>query len=140
MGLEMSHGCYLGPYSSFTRLRNEIAYAAGYPLHVERTLIDGKMAIFNANYELGEGNITPEQELGEWNEVPKDPLVILLAHSNHKGLLKATHCTLIADRLEALLPKFGGGIEDPHTDAAAVRRMIDGLREAAAAGEDVEFC
>ena len=139
MGLEMSHGCYLGPYSAFNHLRSEIALAAGYDVKAVREVIHDQV-VYRGRYELDAESLPPGHELGEWNELPKDPLLILLAHSDSTGFIKAEHCAALADALKPLVAKLVGKVDDRNTDAGAVRSMIDGLREAAGAGEDVEFC
>lgn len=73
-------------------------------------------------------------ELGEWDETPHDPLIVLFAHADHDGVIHPAQAVPLADSLESLLPR----LRDVHI-ARITEQMIAGLREAAAAGEDVEF-
>lgn len=70
----------------------------------------------------------PEGHLfGEWDKVPEDPLLILLAHSDCEGKIKHEHAEILANRLEELDNKD------------VTFRFIKGLRRAAKEGKDVEF-
>jgi hypothetical protein len=76
-----------------------------------------------------------------WDALKPDPLHALLLHSDCDGELETEVCGPIADRLEELLPLL------PDEDAGGhigwwrekTRAFIDGLRLAAAAGENVGF-
>lgn len=76
-----------------------------------------------------------------WDVLRDDPLLILLNHSDCEGIIAAADCGPLADRLEGLLPLLpdedGGGHSGPWR--GKTQRFIDGLRLAAARGEDVEF-
>ncbi len=113
MGLDTSHGCWAGSYSAFNRWRRKINETAGY---------------------------------GDWDKVEyfpdDDPLVDLLNHSDCEGELLWERCGLIADRLVELMPSLkrageGGGHIGDYADKTQI--FIDGLREAFAAKENVEF-
>lgn len=133
MGLDTSHNCWHGAYSAFTRWRHELARVAGYQVarlegqtH-DTTLIDW-------------GHIVDENYYGEWDALPSDPLILLIAHSDCEGVIHPQHAQLLADRLAELLPLLsgdgGGHIGDYRTKT---EQFIAGLRDAAAKGEDVDF-
>lgn len=120
MGLDTTHDCWHGAYSAFMRWRMKLAEVAGY----------GDLK----RYEGFDGS-QPWPKNG-------DALQILLNHSDCDGIIKAKDCGRIADRLEELMPALavageGGGHVGDY--AGKTRLFIDGLREAAARGEDVEF-
>jgi hypothetical protein len=137
MGLDTSHDCWQGAYSAFSRWRDELARAAGYTFFTPEG--DYRAYVREINW----GALEPKNYEGEWDRIPEDPLIILLAHSDYDGEIKPEHAPLIADRLEQLLPKL------PETEATGhigrrgwrgtTQRFIDGLRAAADAGEPVEF-
>lgn len=152
MGLDTSHGCWHGAYSAFARWRSKLAEVAGYP---PLDLMDG----FYAPNELWAmpkgGPMLRSDDDGwsyrmkqifaqlpiKWDRFQNDPLTKLLYHSDCDGKLDAGDCGPIADRLTELLPLLpteadGGHIGDWHEKT---QTFIDGLRRAAAAGEDVEF-
>ncbi len=119
MGLDTSHDCWHGPYSLFSRWREAIAKAVGIPLmQMEGYQRDRSISL-------------------SWNLFKDHPLVPLLNHSDCEGSIASADCTKIADALEAL-PLFpeSWNAEDWREPT---RRFIEGLRRAAAAGEDVEF-
>lgn len=113
MGLDTTHNCWHGAYSSFMRWREAVCEVAGY------------------------GDIHKRQGFGGCKPWPtKDALVILLNHSDCDGEIASKDCAPLADRLEQLLPALRNkGVE--HAERA--EDFIKGLRLAAARGEDVEF-
>lgn len=120
MGLDTSHGCWHGPYSSFMAWREKICEVAGY------------------------GDI--RDRVGFGGEVPwpgDDPLSILLYHSDCDGIIEASDCAPIADRLESLLPALKTADKaNPRiimNYESKTRQFIEGLREASANNEDVDF-
>jgi hypothetical protein len=130
MGLDTSHNCWHGSYSAFSRWRDKLAEAAGYAFTVE-----GRDTIM-----LDWGHIEEKNYFGEWDKDPSDPLILLIAHSDCEGVIKAKHTAILADRLAELLPLLegdGGGHIGLYRDKT--KQFIDGLRAAHAANEDVDF-
>lgn len=120
MGLNVSHDCWSGAYSAFHRWRQKLCEVAGYGRLDDRD---------------GFGGSVPWPDNG-------DALLVLLTHSDCDGKIGKKHCAPLADRLEELLPALrdagdGGGHVGYY--AAAAERFIRGLRDAAEAGEPVEF-
>jgi len=118
MGLDTSHDCWHGAYSAFHRWRVKLAEVAGY------------------------GNIDDYLGYGGDKDWPEDPLTVLLNHSDCDGEILSVDCTPLADRLEELLPALklageGGGHIGSYEKKTT--QFIMGLRDAAAAGEDVRF-
>lgn len=117
MGLDTSHNCWSGPYSSFNAWRRAICKAADFPwlesVRSEAVLI------------------------GEWDTEPEDILSVLMEHQDCEGRIYPKHCWALADRLEALLPKLSD--QGHHSPRSQTLRFIDGLRMAAKANEPVEF-
>ena len=78
---------------------------------------------------------TPEEDQAErvsWEKYKSDPICILLDHSDCDGEIANEHCLALAARLEEIAPKLiQGGL--------MALRFAKGLRDAAEAGEDVEF-
>ncbi len=77
-----------------------------------------------------------------WSSLGKDPLIVLLNHSDCDGIIKAKDCAPLADRLEKLLPALrsegdGGGHIGSYEEKT--RQFINGLRLAASRNEDVDF-
>ena len=137
MGLDTSHGCWHGAYSAFSRWRNTIATIGGYRL-------------FNPDpnspwYECAQINweaVTPANLQGVWEHVPEDPLIVLIAHSDCDGEIRARDAGPLADRLAELLPKIadlgeGGGHVGNWREKT--QKFIDGLRLAAKNDESVNF-
>ena len=132
MGLDTSHDCWHGPYSSFNRWRNELARVAGYQFkkydYIEAPVIDWD-------------NLTQEQLMGEWENTPADPLIVLIAHADCEGVIHPAQAEPLASRLEYLMGLLPAenmivGIPNYHSRTQA---FIDGLRLAVANGEDVDF-
>lgn len=120
MGLDTTHDCWHGAYSAFHRWRTKIAEVAGYPPLDSMQGFDGERS---------------------WDEFQADPLAKLLHHSDCDGSIAAADCGPIADRLAELVPLLPPGDGGGHIGdwRAKTESFINGLRRAAAAGEDVEF-
>ncbi len=149
MGLDTTHDCWHGPYSRFHRWRQELAKVAGVPL----PLMEGFYA--KPPTEAVEwlaprtGGPACRSHLGpwlhgwvqdveealpiEWGSLRPDILHVLLSHSDCDGEIASADCGPLADRLETLKPEMD------HDWAESTQRFIDGLRDAAAAGENVVF-
>lgn len=140
MGLDTSHDCFHGPYSAFSRWRNAVAEAAGYMVIPIKWPDMG----YETNSVLIDwGHIEEKNYAGEWDEIPVDPLIILIAHSDCDGVIKPEHAGPLADRLEEILPKLTdeGGV---HIGAlggmsGVTEKFIAGLRAAASSNEPVDF-
>ena len=136
MGLDTTHNCWHGPYSAFTRWRNRLAEAAGY--EVKPVTYEDGMTYETAMIDReGIERDNPNCYQGEWNTEPDDPMVYLIAHSDCDGVIQPQHAAKLADRIEELLPKLQD--EGPASVLDSAVRFIRGLREAASAGEPVEF-
>ena len=118
MGLDTTHDCWHGAYSAFHRWRTKLAEVAGLPPLDSMTGFGGSRS---------------------WDE--SDPLTKLLSHSDCDGEIASADCDPLADRLTELLPLLPEGDGGGHIGdwREKTQRFIDGLRRAAAAGEDVEF-
>jgi hypothetical protein len=86
----------------------------------------------------------PERCLeGDWDgvEPPKDPLIYLIAHSDCDGVIRPAQAALLADRIAELIPLLPPGAGSGHIGdwRETTQAFVDGLRAAAAAGEDVDF-
>jgi hypothetical protein len=112
MGLSTSHDCWSGSYTAFGRFRKALAEAAG----------------------LGSlDEYTGYKKDGTKDFDPKDPLTVLLAHSDCDGEISWQDCKALADRLEELIPS----LSERH--AADAQQFADGLYDAASDRQNVEF-
>ena len=132
MGLDTTHDCWHGPYTSFTRFRNALAVAAGYTMETR----SDRYGSYLVPGGVPDSLFTDGHAAGEWSEAPDDPLVLLICHSDCSGVIYPRHATLLADRIEGLLSAIDES--DDHTRQKAIRFM-NGLRDAAASNELVEF-
>lgn len=131
MGLDTSHDCWHGPYGAFQLWRQELARAAGYQVVNERR------GLGEPYYELPWDQFEDKNYQGEWDSIPgDDPLMFLLVHSDCDGVIRPEHGIHLAGRMEQLLPLLD---DDVYRVREHTERFIDGLRKAAAAGEDVDF-
>lgn len=121
MGLDTSHDCWHGAYSSFMRWRKKLSEVAGYG---------------DLDKRAGFGGDLP------WPSVEADVLVELLHHSDCDGEIHADLCGPLADRLETLLPALkiaGDGQGHIGTYEDKTKQFIVGLRLAASLKEPVNF-
>ncbi len=136
MGLDTSHDCWHGAYSAFSRWRDKLAEVAGYTFADYETEFGSRSFVV-----LDWDSFTDENYLGEWAEAPKDPLLVLLVHSDYHGVIKPVQAQPLADRLTELLPLLPDEDNGGHIGhwREKTQYFIDGLRAAVAAGEDVRF-
>ncbi len=132
MGLDTTHDCWHGAYSSFNVWRDKVAEVAGY----EMKIIDGKSAPV-----IDWDSITEDNIYGEWERAPEDPLLILIAHSDCDGKIKAEFTKPLADRLTPLVQLMPDGEGPGHIGywRKKTQQFIDGLLDAHSNDEDVEF-
>jgi len=123
MGLDVSHDCWSGSYSAFSRFRIAIASVAGIDL--------GKMDGFGGDTR--------------WGSLPSDALHVLLNHSDCDGEIAAEHLLPLAQRLEQLIPALKTydavrpGSGHLMSVASAAKQFANGLRLAAENQEIVTF-
>lgn len=141
MGLDVTHDCWHGAYSAFTRWRNAVAVAGGY--EVKPATEEMKKAYVMSPYvDINWDAFEEKNYYGEWDRPPgDDPLLFLIVHSDCDGVIHPQHGIHLADRLERLIPMLdederGGHI---YSMRGCTERFAKGLREAHAADEDVEF-
>lgn len=132
MGLDTTHDCWHGGYCSFNIWRDKVAEVAGYEMKV----FDGKPAPI-----IDWDSITEDNLYGEWERAPEDPLLILIAHSDYDGKIKAEFTKPLADRLTPLVPLMPDAIGPGHIGywREKTQVFIDGLLDAHSNNEDVEF-
>ena len=101
MGLATTFDTFKGSYTTFHRWRNYIAEIAGYMVsEIPDYYPDTEIPVIDW------GHITEENLMGDWEKIPEDPLIILIAHHDYKGYLFPNYNLLIAQRLESLLDKI----------------------------------
>lgn len=138
MGLDTSHDCWHGPYSSFSRWRNSVTRTAGYAMNRYE---EGPLRSNEYAAVLDLGSFESKNYQGKWDTTPKDPLLILIVHSDCDGHIKPKHAKLLADRLEEIMGWMPADrdIDLGHGDRALTQQFINGLRAAHAANEKVVF-
>lgn len=140
MGLDCSHDAWRGAYSAFAQWRNHLAEVAGYIVRPVQWQSDKEHSMAIPSPLLEWHRYDDDNMMGVWQELPADPLIILLAHSDSDGQISAEHVAVLADRLDELLPgvsgDFGGHVGDVRTKTET---FIAGLRRASDAGEPLDF-
>lgn len=149
MGLDTSHDCWHGPYSAFSRWRAALQRAAGWHLEEQR---DDRGMRYELAREINWEAVTDANIAGQWETLPEDPLIVLVAHSDCDGQLPVAALLPLAERLEQLAErmepgqgrhwKWTPGMEGRATydgEREATMRFAAGLRRAAAVGQPVVF-
>ena len=90
---------------SFQLWRNFLAEAAGYGVIHTRDELGFRLEYADLNWD----EITIANELGFWDPMPEDPLVVLLAHYDNHGRIKPDHAEHLAKRLTQLAPLLPDG-------------------------------
>ena len=111
MGLETTHNCWHGPYSSFNQFRCAIALADGFNLEEMEGYDGGR----------------------KWESLPPNKIHLLLDHSDCEGRLDWKQCGHIAESFIELYPRL-----DPRWQVEA-RQFVKGLRLARKQKKSVIF-
>lgn len=114
MGLDFSHCDARWGYIGFHRFRLKLARAAGYTI-VKGDSLMGPMEV--------------------WESEDDQPLDPLLYHSDCDGIISPEDCAKVAPALEAAVKDWP---EDDY-DRVNALRLAEGMRLAAAKGEDLAF-
>ena len=133
MGLDTSYDAWSGSYGAFNGWRYKIAEIAGYEMQMD----DG----FNQPL-IDWTDITHANLQGIWDTTPKDPLIVLIAHSDCDGVIKPEQAKPLLDRLEKLLPDIKNAASDHTVEYyyfKKTKQFIAGLKQAIKNGEDIEF-
>jgi len=140
MGLHVSHDCWTGAYSAFSRWRNKIAEVTGYGL-MDPTPEEQAEGHYGKYPALEWSGIEERNFFGEWDRTPPDPLVVLFAHSDCEGVIKPAQAEPLLKRLEQILPLMPDEPAPGHIGnwREKTQTFIDGLREAVALDEEVQF-
>lgn len=158
MGLDTTHDCWHGPYSSFMRWRLEIAHVVGVPLGLMEGFytisLSGSALNWAAPRDGGSlcgSHYGPEllryiETVKEWlpisfDALKPDPIHVLLNHSDCEDDIAVENLIPLAERLEEIAPQLGNtpAWHRGETAQAKALQFAKGLREAAAAGEPVVF-
>jgi hypothetical protein len=113
MNLTVSHGCFSGSPDMFNVLCTALADVSGIQPYIG----------------------SDAESLGEWDEAPEDPLLILVIHDEHQGRICTRHCSVLADRLDELT----GRLFHRHQTLLQTQQFAQGLRYAAQQDSDVTF-
>ena len=147
MGLDTSHRCWHGAYSAFMRWREKLAELTGYPplilmegFYTKDNWNDVVKILRDKGHDWVAGLLAAGLPIS-WGLFNPDPLIILLRHSDCDGLIESKDCDPIADRLEELMPLLPKceGVGHIGNWRDKTQAFIDGLREAARLGENVDF-
>jgi len=118
MGLDTSHNCWHGPYSSFMTFRKQVAAQIGLNL---------------SDYiGYGEGGTLDEEKIDH-------PLMPLLAHSDCDGELSVDESKSIVIGLNGVLENFDETIPHSHNLKKQIIQFRDGCLEASEKNEIVDF-
>lgn len=131
MGLDTSHDAWHGAYGSFGHFRNQIAKQIGLIKEDEELYKDNSV-----DWEYY-SRIHP-QYMGIWVEEPEDPIMYLLCHADHDGIIHNRHLLPLANRLNEVLAESGGAFER-WTGENYLRQFIDGLLRAYLEDDHIDF-
>lgn len=144
MGLDVTHDCWHGPYSAFHRFRAALAKAAGLPPLALMDGFYGGSLIDDFEWQLSRDVRDSLARKTEglpirWSCLRRDPLHVLLNHSDCDGVLPVRSLIPLAKRLEELVPLLATEGEEGQRWAECATQFARGCRDAAEARERVEF-
>ena len=122
MGLDITHNAFHGSYSSFNRLRKDIAevWGGSYPPHSDPKL-DNRYVYFPENMDEQSG------------------MAIFMGHSDCDGEISSSDCKKVADELEEILPKLKHLDNGLRSSYSILEQFINGCRLAHSNNETLEF-
>ena len=128
MGLDTSHNCWHGAYSAFARFRARLAQSIGMDL--------SSMRVFEQFGASEFGEELPSNE--------KEPLCILLNHSDCDGVIEHKDTLPLANRLKEILvleqsKAVSSDDFENNRYLERIQQFIDGLMDAHNNNEDVDF-
>lgn len=139
MGLDTTHGCWHGPYSSFMAWRaiihgkiagqktDDPAWYGAHEATREGLTEAWKRGLYGTDHPVEEHLPADADDITPWAA-----LCVLMNHSDCDGSIPWRVCGLLAEQLEGL------GVDEGE-DGGLTARFVAGLRLAHSAGEDVEF-
>lgn len=116
-----------GSSTAFARWRCDLAYIAEFAVFLPSDRGSAPHPILD-NYNIAAANAR-----GDWDTMPADPLLVLLAHSDRDGYIRPAQAGPLADRLTELLPQLHSRWHD------VTGQFIAALQRAAEAGDDLTF-
>lgn len=143
MGLDTSHGCWHGSYSSFATWRNYLA-----------TEFLGDLGYTVTHAEIGDSYEFPPERipvqdatdgypnsvyLGDWESDPLDIIDVLMIHSDCEGEIPHRFTGPLAARLDGFRQQMTAETDPDGYLRAATTRFVNGLLDACARGEAVDF-
>lgn len=148
MGLDTSHDCWSGAYSSFMRWREKLMEVAGLPPLMFMEGFFRKADAYDPIHWARKG-LGSEDGFNnyyaclpiKWEALKPDPLHILLNHSDCDGEIRWEDAEPIAKRLEEIADLMPAGEGGGHIGnwKEKTLQFAKGLRAAAQAKENVEF-
>lgn len=144
MGLDTTHDCWHGSYSSFNVWREEIAKALDIPIG----LMDGWYEREGIQSILANPPVWMQEILDRrlfnylpiyWETLKPDVIHVLLTHSDCDGLINTNHLIPLAERLEEIAALLPDEIDKRFNMREKAFKFATGLRLAADLGEVVEF-
>ena len=133
MGLDVSHGCWNGPYSAFMRWRCELNLLIA--CDREDTSDEWKQVRDMGSTREG---LQLAWQRGLYND-QTDPLNVLMNHSDCDGEIAAEMCGPLADALQDLMDRRMPSRAMYDIARPATERFIAGLRKAASENATVRF-
>jgi len=119
MGLDTTHNCWHGPYSSFKDFRNALAAQIGIDL----------------NDYIGYGSPDATKDL---TSIDHD-LMPLFNHSDCDGILTVEESKRIVKGLNSVLKNFNDQLDAPYYFKEYIEQFRDGCLDAISKNEIIEF-
>jgi hypothetical protein len=121
---------FYGTPTQFAKMRAELARAAGIPLtRLHITSEDGDDVAIEVP-DLDQFDIEEKNIYGEWDELPEEPLLVLLAHSDETGTIPDDAIMPLVRRLTEVKDQVYDFVleADGENAAVAAYRNIDHVR------------
>lgn len=117
MGLDTSNNAWHGPYSSFMAWRTELATHYNIPLELmegfyyKGDACSDPFLLLHYKFKYDELEIRPIKRLEDklplkWENLKKNPIHILLRHSDSDGYISYGNCGKIAKELKIIIEKL----------------------------------
>ena len=135
--MKISHDAYEGSFADFVKFRKVLALVSEIGLRpAPDDIKEFEEYIPNIDFE----EYDEENSMGEWDEVPEEPLIIIFTHLDSGGVIHPQHMEPLIKRLDDIIAEVDDNPFFEEKDwVEQAKKFRDGLNKAHSNKEDLVF-